>query len=379
MLCKSYAKYSHNSNIFFFPWSTGIITDEMEKDGDFVIRLNASQKNIIKTFRRIKETCIKNNVQRIIIHHNAPVLLLYIPFLKISVPGIKVYMYAHSAAEDMFWISNHRKYLYYKPIVKWAAKCADGIIAISKYVKSTVLSEMGVSEDKITVIYNGVDLKKYDRKDKEKTSANKSAEKLPLSKNAEGIDEIFAGGGYRLIYVGRLIPEKGVQVILQGLAMLPQSLEYTFVIVGDGPYRQELDHLAEELGIQNHVVFLGERRDVPELLMGADIFIHMPVWEEGFGITVIEAMAAGLVCICAKSGAIPEIISDGENGFITDKGSPKSLAENLVRLRSYDMSAIRTVRSNAEKRASDFSIEIYTKALDGLMNNDTCFIHSTLF
>ena len=529
MLCKSYAKYSRNNNIFLFPWNTGVVTDEMEKDGDCVIRLNAKQKNIIKTFRRIKEICIENNVQRIVIHHNAPALLLYIPSLQKAVPGIKVYMYAHSAAEYMFWISDRRKYLYYKPIVKRAAKRTDGIIAISQYVKSTVVSEMGVPEDKVTVVYNGVDLNNFRSENKEeiiekkddsyrkdgkiriifvgrlmeekgvqiilralaildadfscdivgdgpyrqcleeltsnlgiagnvhflglqenissylnnadifihvpileegfgitiveamaaglicicsrsgaipeiikdgyngflveknnekalsekldevirnsikgqyneiRLNAIKSAKQFSIKKYADDIDVIFAGGGYKLIYVGRLIPEKGVQVILQGLALLPEDFEYTFVIVGDGPYRHELELLAGKLGIYNHIVFLGERHDVPKLLMKADVFIHMPVWEEGFGITIIEAMAMGLICVCSKSGAIPEIISDGKNGFIVDKGSYQNLADKLTALHSYDQSTISTIRSNASKRATDFSIDSYTRQMDELM------------
>ena len=355
MLCKSYAKYSQNNNIFLFPWNTGVITDEMEKEGYHVIRLNAEQKNIVKTFLRIRDICVKNNISRIVIHHNAPALLLYIPFLKKSVPDVIVYIYAHSAAENMFWISNRKKYLYYKPIVMWASKCADRIIAISEYVKSTVVTEMRVPEDKITVIYNGVDLDIFGSKNKKEIIENK--ENTNRDKQVK-----------RIIFVGRLIEEKGVQVTLHGLALLPKDFEYTFIVVGDGPYKENLKRLAEKLGIYKKIVFLGERHDVPDLLAMSDIFIHMPVWEEGFGITIIEAMAAGLICVCANSGAVPEIITDGENGYIIPKKSAKGLADRLAEIKSYDQSIKSEIQHNAVRRAKDFSIELYVKMMDKMLN-----------
>ena len=75
----------------------------------------------------------------------------------------------------------------------------------------------------------------------------------------------------------------------------------------------------------------------------------------------------GLICICSKSGAIPEIISDGKNGFIVDKGSYRNLADKLTAIYSYDQSTISTIRSNASKRAVDFSIDSYTRQMDELM------------
>ena len=107
---------------------------------------------------------------------------------------------------------------------------------------------------------------------------------------------------------------------------------------------------------------------VPELLSESDIFIHVPVWEEGFGITVVEAMAAGLVCICSKSGAIPEIIADGQNGFIVPKNSSIQLTRTIEEiLLNFNEDRINSVKARAKLRAYDFSLEKFVSNLDLLV------------
>lgn len=175
-------------------------------------------------------------------------------------------------------------------------------------------------------------------------------------------------GGVILIYVGRLERVKGVQNILRSLAEVKVLIDYHLIVVGDGSYRTDLEKLCEELEIENKVHFLGTRRDVPELLWQSDVFVHLPVWEEGFGITVIEAMAAGCICVVNDHGAMPEIIIDRVNGYIVHNG--ENLGE-ILREISVDMirkpEEIRRIRENAVMRSRDFTIEKYTDELDRLI------------
>lgn len=341
ILCKEYAKYSQNNNIFLFPWRVGSITNAMEEAGANVIRLNASQKEFFKTYSNIKRICIKNKVKSIVIHHNAPALLLYTPFLKKKFPNIKVYMYAHSAAKNMFWKSNRIKFMYYKPIVIWASKKVDYIIAISEYVKSTVIEEMKVNPNKIRVIYNGVDLRTY----------------KPSTIEEDNIS--------KFVYVGRLVKEKGVENIVRAMKILPQDMSWHLTIAGDGPEKKNIECLIEKLNLKDKISMIGNCEEVPKLLSQSGIFLHLPNCEEGFGITVIEAMATGLICICGASGAIPEIILNKVDGLLVENSNYKEMADCIVELfNNTNKSKIAELKKAAVNKATYFSIDKFVKKLD---------------
>lgn len=169
--------------------------------------------------------------------------------------------------------------------------------------------------------------------------------------------------------MGRLSPEKGVQTILKALTLLPDTLNYNFCVAGDGVERQHLQTFAEENGLSDKVSFLGTRADVSELLYQSDIFIHMPNWEEGFGLTIVEAMASGLICICSNSGAIPEIIRDGENGILVEKGNAGNLAEVLTRVMQDQYPMTDAIRKRALATAQTFSIVKFAQELDATLSN----------
>ena len=102
-------------------------------------------------------------------------------------------------------------------------------------------------------------------------------------------------------------------------------------LVGDGPLLPNIKSLAESLNIGDRVQFLGNRRDVPELLTHSDIFVLTSKWE-GFPITILEAMRAGLPVICSDVGGCSEAIKDGENGFLVPRGDGVVLANRLKQL-----------------------------------------------
>lgn len=145
-----------------------------------------------------------------------------------------------------------------------------------------------------------------------------------------GVDlEKFHLGSYKknnaftFIYVGRLIEEKGVQNTIKALSMLPKSLPWRLWIVGEGSYKSTL-----------------------------------------------EKMAAGKVCLCNDNGAIPEIIQDGNNGFLIPTQDIKATSNKMSEIiRNYDTPYMREVELNARERARAFSIENYVKTLDNLISN----------
>jgi glycosyltransferase involved in cell wall biosynthesis len=134
----------------------------------------------------------------------------------------------------------------------------------------------------------------------------------------------------RLVAVGRLKAPKDFLTLVRAVAELP-ARACELVVVGDGPDREELEAEIRDLGLDGDVRLLGERSDVAELLAGADAFVLSSV-SEGMPISVLEAMAAGLPVVATQVGGVPELVADGETGFLVPPGEPQALADALRRL-----------------------------------------------
>lgn len=129
------------------------------------------------------------------------------------------------------------------------------------------------------------------------------------------------------IVVGRLSPEKGIDILLAALAELDQPRPQ-LTIVGDGPTRSQLESRVKELDLCDSVSFAGFHSDIKPLLAKADAFV-MPSLREGFPMSLIEAAACGLPIIASRVGGIPNLVVDGENGLLCEPGSVELLHGNL--------------------------------------------------
>lgn len=342
-LCQDYVVNSKLNNTLLFFISGGQIYDEVVEKGIPTIDLWRQSKSHIIRIKKLLRLCGNDAYQTVIIHHASPITHFASLLIKKKYPKIRIVTYAHGNAEDMYRKKDKIGLRIRKAIISRSLKSADKVIAISKSVKKSLNECMGIELDKITVIYNGVDTEQFKR--------------LPNNNKSNN----------RLIYIGRLIKEKGVDNIIQGMPLLEDETS-NLSIVGDGVERVNLEKLAEKLGVQNRVDFLGRQRNITGLLNDSNIFVHMPEWEEGFGISIIEAMSCGLVCVCADSGAIPEIITDGKNGFIVKKSSPEEWAKKInYVINHYESEEISKIRKNAEERSKDFSIKRFVNKLDDII------------
>lgn len=264
--------------------------------------------------------------------------------LKNRYHNLRTVAYAHGAAEDMCRRNDPKGLIIRKKILKASLKRSTKVIAISNDVKKSLIEYLGIPENQISVIYNGIDTSRFTTNVQENLN-----------------------NPVRLIYVGRLIKEKGVQLTLEALSNLPKGLNWTFDIIGDGSYRKELEQQVNALELKAQVHFMGNCSNIPELLKEHDVFIHMPEWDEGFGITIIEAMAAGLLCICREKGGIPEIVTHGKDGILiySRKELTEVLADILSRSEKYQ---VLKLRENAIIRAKDFDIKQFSKDLDAFIN-----------
>ncbi len=174
-----------------------------------------------------------------------------------------------------------------------------------------------VSKEKGIVIYNGIETEKYGK--------NVTRNDLRKSFHVGEDDTVF-------ISVGRLHVQKGHKDLIRSFKQVAdQYTQSRLLIVGDGELRAELEGLVRSLKLQEKIFFLGNRKDIPELLQAADIFVLSSLWE-GQPIVLLEAMASGLPIIATSVNGIPEIITNGRDGLLVDAGSVDGMATAMKRM-----------------------------------------------
>lgn len=188
-------------------------------------------------------------------------------------------------------------------------------VAVSKAVAKHLESAYGLPKGKIQVIPNAVDIKRF-------ADCNKEYDKK---------HPVF-------LYIGRLVKEKGIEDAIRGLALLRNDYEGVELLVYGremvNGYQEELEGIIRGQG-WGFVHFAGPTIDVPGALRNGDIFI-LPSKTEGFAISVLEAAAAGKPVIATRTGAIPDIICDGESGVFVDWNSPGQIYEAAKKILDED-------------------------------------------
>ncbi len=137
-------------------------------------------------------------------------------------------------------------------------------------------------------------------------------------------------GDFVALVVAHLIPEKGVDVMLEALAKLPPELRVW--VVGEGVYRNTLERMARELGVRDRVDFLGSQVYVEPFMQAADCLVCPSRWAEAAGLVNIEGLACGLPVVASRIGGIPEIVAHDRNGILVEVGDAGALANALQRL-----------------------------------------------
>jgi glycosyltransferase involved in cell wall biosynthesis len=164
----------------------------------------------------------------------------------------------------------------------------------------------------------------------------------------------------RLLAVGRLRAPKDFTTFVCALGMLPPG-SFEAVIVGEGPDRRPLEAEIDALGLAGRIRLAGERRDVPDLLADADVFV-LPSRSEGHPVAVLEAMAAGLPVVASRVGGIPEQVSHGETGLLVEPGDPRGLAAALRRLVAEPSLRLRLGAAGRERAERVFDLDACRRA-----------------
>ncbi len=176
--------------------------------------------------------------------------------------------------------------------------------------------------------------------------------------NSKNKNEINHEKILNLGMVARLEKHKDHITLIKSITeMNKNGLKVILNIIGDGSKRKELEKLSKDLGLESVINFLGARRDIPEIISQLDIFVFSAKEDEGFGIALAEAMAAGIPILASNVGSCLEILGNGIYGSFFKKGDPKDLALKVLEM-TYDSKNIYEKSLKARKYAiNNFSIE----------------------
>ena len=216
-------------------------------------------------------------------------------------------------------------------------------VAISPAVGRRLI-EGGVPAERIRLIWSAVD----------------RAALVPSAPRAVLRQRLGADGGSVLLAAANLVRRKGLDVLLEALAGLPQARLW---IAGDGPERPELERAARGLG--GRVVFLGRRGDVPDLLEACDIFV-LPSRAEGLGVAALEAMARGRPVVASDVGGLAEAVGHEQCGLLVPPGDARALRGALERLLNDPALARRLGEAGATRAAERFDAETQVAAYEAL-------------
>jgi glycosyltransferase involved in cell wall biosynthesis len=200
-------------------------------------------------------------------------------------------------------------------VVPWVMRGCDYITAVSKDLSRTVIERFGVA-DKITFVPNGVSLEVFSPMDR---SEARQALELPLRVPI-------------VLYAGRILASKGIECLVRAIPdVLKSYQEARFFFLGEGEFGQRLVELCREMGITQNVRFIGKKphEELPLWLNAADLMV-LPSFSEGRPNTILEAMACAKPVVASRVGGIPELVHDGDNGFLVNPNDPDALSRAIL-------------------------------------------------
>ena len=220
-------------------------------------------------------------------------------------------------------------------IERWGEHSAEAVSVITSRLHRLLLSD-GVDENRVHLIPPGVDPSLF-----------------------EGpFEDPFAGiRRPRVLFVGRLAPQKGVSTLVEAAGLLKDP-SARILLVGDGPERPKLERDAERLGVGDRLHFVGffAHDRLPAVFAHADLLVLPSLYEE-LGTVLLEAMQAALPIVASKTGGIPDVIDNGVNGMLVPPGDPEALARAIDCLLADRKLACR-LSEGAQERAKDYDWEV---------------------
>lgn len=220
----------------------------------------------------------------------------------------------------------------YLPITKFGIEVSDGVTAVSRWLRDETAQHFA-TQKAIEVIPNFVDPARFRRDDGR-------------------YSHIFGAPGDRFVcHVSNFRPVKRIMDVMEVFARVSAAVPSRLLMLGDGPDRSRAEAFAREHHLRDRVHFLGNVQNLEEILGACDLFL-LPSESESFGMAALEAMASEVPVIATNSGGLPEVVTDGETGFLLPVGDVAAMAERGIEILRDD-----ALRRKMGKRARESAVE----------------------
>jgi glycosyltransferase involved in cell wall biosynthesis len=232
----------------------------------------------------------------------------------------------------------------FRLLERMLARITDALVAVSPEVRDELVALGVAPASKFRVIRLGIALDT-------RVPADDAAR--AETRRVMGIPD----GRFVVGWIGRMTGVKRTDVLLRGFrALREDGVDALLCMVGDGPDRESVEQLADELGIARECLFTGYQEDVGPFFAAFDVFV-LPSGNEGTPVTAIEALAAGCPVVATRVGGVPDVVTDGEDGFLVAPAAVEELAGRLAELaRNPDLRA-RMGASGRERMRTRYSVD----------------------
>ena len=254
---------------------------------------------------------------------------------------------------DITLVGQHPSYFV---MTRFSIEQSTAITAVSNWLKHETMDKFDIDRP-IQVIYNSVDLERFQRRESDCCTRRRYAP------NDEPI----------LMHISNFRPVKRVQDVVRAFARVRKEMPARLLMIGDGPERDPAQKLARELGVADDVFFPGKQQQVEAFLSIADLYF-LPSESESFGLSALEANACGVPVIGSNAGGLPEVIVEGETGFLCPVGDVGCMADRALTLlrnpeRRLAMSEAGAGRAREEFGATKI-VEQYEDLYEGIIAGD---------
>jgi len=252
---------------------------------------------------------------------------------------------------DITLVGMDRSYL---PITRFSIEQSDAVTAISSYLRQVTMKEFDVQRH-VEVIPNFVNCDVFQ----------------PI--DAHPRRKEFAPEGEKiLVHLSNFRPVKRIPDVIEIFEVVRREIAAKLLMIGDGPERTTAEWLVRQKGLANDVIFMGKQNQVQELLCFADVML-LPSDLESFGLAALEGMACGVPAVCSRIGGVPEVVTDGVEGFLVEPRDVKTMAARALEILT-DPERHKQMAAAARRRAltqfcSSKIIPLYEKLYERVLHN----------
>jgi len=326
----------NNENIYLY--SLRNCTPKIKLNHPNIYEFNSLSKVSLMPLREIISVIKKNNIE--IVHCYLPRSQIFGYLVKLFIPSIKLFFHEQGS---IFFTEYKYKLIdkLFRSFLTISQKKVTCFIAISEATKNKLIANAKISNNKIKIIYNAIDLDHF------------------KYNNQRVVNQTFTVG-----FASRIIERKGWRTFIDAAEILKSKDNLKFIIAGTGSDQNDLQDIIEQRKLGQTVSFIGYCSNMKQFYSDISCFVIPSVWEPQ-GLTEIEAQAAGIPVIASNTIGLNEIIIHNYNGLLFETNNSKDLASKILELAD-NQHKITELVENAKISVENYSISTYVNKLNNL-------------